>query len=85
MPRFRKLRNGCDWLWTDVMQAEEMIESFARSIQREDAPGSTVEQIVGKIKVYRFNADHRLAGQVSRLEWGTPTGLYWVASREVSV
>lgn len=83
MPRYMKMRDGCDWLWTDVMSSEDMIESFARSVQREDAPGLTIEQIVAEIKVYRFHPDLPLAGQVSRLEWHPPGGHFWVASREI--
>jgi hypothetical protein len=81
MPRYLKLRDGHDWLWSDVLDPEDMVESFARSIQREDAPGYTVERIVSEIKVYRFHETDRRAGQVSRLEWSG--GHYWVASREI--
>lgn len=84
MPRYVKMRDGHDWLWTDVLRAEEMIESFASTIQREDAPGLTVERIVPQIKVYRFHEldPHGRGGQVSRLE-AKIGGHYWVASREI--
>jgi hypothetical protein len=81
VPRFFKLRDGCDWLWDDVLQAEDEIEGFAHSIQRQDAPGWTVEKIVADMRVFRYHPDDRLAGQVSRLEHQA-TGHYWVASRE---
>jgi hypothetical protein len=81
MPRFFKLRDGHDWLWTDVLDSEDMIESFAQSIQR-DAPGLTVEQIVPQIKVYRFHESHPLGGKVSRLECELLGGPKWVATRE---
>lgn len=81
MPRFFKLRDGCDWMWTDVLRPEEMIESFALSIQHEDAPGWTVEQVIPEIKVFRYPDSHRLGGQVSRLEHRA-TGHIWVAVRE---
>lgn len=90
MPRFRKLRDGCDWLWTDVMNAEEMIESFAGTIHNDQAkpfvaggpfPAVPVETLVAEMKVYRYHEDHRLGGQVSRLEH-TAGRHFWVAARE---
>lgn len=83
MSRFFKLRDGCDWMWTDVMQPEEMIESFASSIQQEDAPGLTVEAIVAGMRVYRYHWTHRLGGEVSRLEYRAG-GHIWVAERELT-
>lgn len=82
MPRYFKLRDGHEWWWTDVMHPEEMIESFAHSIQREDAPGLSIERIMGEIKVYRFHESDPRGGQVSRLEWRGSH--FWVAEREVA-
>lgn len=82
MPRFGKLRDGCDWMWTDVYRAEEMIESFARSIQREDMPRVPLDVIIERIKVNRFHESDPLAGEVSRLEYHEGRH-YWVATREL--
>lgn len=76
MPRYFKLRDGHDWMWFDVLDSEDAVESFARSI--ESADGITVDR--SDIVVYRYPASYRVQG-VSRLEY-TVGRHYWVASRE---
>lgn len=92
MPRFLKLRSGHDWLWTDVERAEDMIESFARTIVRDEEGCSlsgkepterNLARVRDAMKVYRFHESHRLAGEVSRLEYQGGRN-FWVASRDLA-
>jgi hypothetical protein len=81
MPRFYLYRSGTEWGFFQTIN-EDVVEQFARSIRREDAPGLEQSEIVEEIIVMRFAPSHVLDGQISRMEWGEVTGRYWVAQRE---
>lgn len=74
MPRFFKIRDGHDWMWFDVLSSEDAIESFARTIERDEGSCDRAA-----IKVYRYPESYSVQG-VSRLEYQGRH--YWVASRE---